>query len=217
MAHHDSNLKAYYKERSPFYDRVYSYPERQDDLRFLESYIPEQFKNMNVLEIAAGTGYWSQFIISRANSILATDATTEVLDQIRNRPLCESIQIKVADAYVLDGIASEYTGAFAGLWYSHIPKQRVSEFLANLHLKILTGATVLFVDNSKAQCNRLPISHKDEEGNTFQNRELDDGSIHQVLKNFPTEEELIRETEKLGKNHKFMELDNFWLFQYIAV
>lgn len=55
-------MKAYYQERAPVYDRVYSYPERQGDLRFLEEYILQQFSELRVLEIAAGTGYWTQFL-----------------------------------------------------------------------------------------------------------------------------------------------------------
>ena len=44
-------MKAYYKERAPVYGRVYSYPERQGDLRFLEEYIPQQFSKLSVLEL----------------------------------------------------------------------------------------------------------------------------------------------------------------------
>ena len=58
----DSKMKTYYRERAPVYDRVYTYPERQKDLRFLEDYIAKQFTGLDVLEIAAGTGYWTQFI-----------------------------------------------------------------------------------------------------------------------------------------------------------
>ena len=55
-------MRSYYKERAPVYDRVYKYPERQTDLRFLESYRPRQFSGLKMIEIAAGTGYWTQFI-----------------------------------------------------------------------------------------------------------------------------------------------------------
>jgi len=64
-------MKEYYQKRAPVYDRVYAYPERQADLRFLEEYIPEQFSGLDVLEIAAGTGYWTQYIAGQAQSILA--------------------------------------------------------------------------------------------------------------------------------------------------
>ncbi len=67
MSTSDSQMKTYYRERAPIYDRVYSYPERQNDLRFLESYVSNELEGLDILEIVAGTGYWTQFISQRAN------------------------------------------------------------------------------------------------------------------------------------------------------
>ncbi len=212
----DKIMKSYYKERAPVYDRVYAYPERQDDLRFLEEYIANQFINLSVLEVAAGTGYWTQFIASKAKSIFATDATSEALEQINQRPLAKDVQTAVIDAFALDEIGKSFNGAFAGLWISHIPKQRLMEFLTVLHSCLNKDSTVVFLDNSSAQCQRLPISYTDRYGNTYQDRELDDNSVHRVLKNFPTESELVEATSKFGKNQKYIELENFWMFQYEA-
>ncbi len=209
-------MKSYYKARAPIYDRVYSYPERQKDLRFLEKYISEQFNGLNVLEIAAGTGYWTQFIASRANSILATDAIVETLDQISIPHLNRLVQVKVVDAYSLNKISGDYNGFFAGLWISHVPRQRLHEFLLGLHELTPSGAIVLFIDNSSVQCKRLPVTHTDTQGNTYQDRELDDGSLHRVLKNFPTENELMDATKEFAINQKYLGLENFWLFQYVA-
>jgi ubiquinone/menaquinone biosynthesis C-methylase UbiE len=212
----DSSMKSYYRKRAPIYDRVYTYPERQRDLRFLEDYIPKQFTGLNVLEIAAGTGYWTQFIATQAKSILATDAVIESLTQIEKRPISKPVPIKVLDAYSLTEIPRKFNGAFAGLWFSHVPKQRLSEFLETLRQTLEPGATVLFVDNSTVQCERLPLSYTDEWGNTFQDRELEDGTIHRILKNFPAQVELIKAIGNFGSNPKYIQLENFWLFQYTA-
>ena len=40
-------------------------------------------------------------------------------------------------------------------------------------------------------------------------------SGHQVLKNFPTLEELKQTTEPFGEFHSYIDLKNFWLFQYV--
>lgn len=210
----DSNLKSYYRERAPIYDRVYTYPERQKDLRFLEDYIAKQFTGLDVLEIAAGTGYWTQFIATEAKSILATDAVIESLTQIEKRSISKPVSIKVVDAYCLTEIHQKFNAAFAGLWLSHVPKQRLPGFLETLHQTLEPRATVLFVDNSTIQCERLPLSYTDEWGNTFQDRELEDGTIHRILKNFPTQAELLKAIGDFASNPKFIQLDNFWLFQY---
>lgn len=210
----DTKMKTYYKARAPIYDEVYAYPERQADLRLLERYLPDQFAGQHVIELAAGTGYWTQFINRTAGSILATDVTTEALDQIKQRKLSKPVETKLLDAYALGDFSQAFDAGFSGLWYSHIPKQRVKEFLNGFHQCLKPGATVLFLDNSKAQCDRLPLSYTDDHGNTYQDRVLEDKSVHRVLKNFPTEDSLIAAVGKAGRNFKYMALDNFWVFQY---
>ena len=213
----DGQMKVYYKERAPVYDRVYSFPERQNDLRILESYIPCELEGLDILEVAAGTGYWTQFISQKANSILATDATVEALNQIQQRKIDCPVETKVVDAYKLGTLGKCFSGAFAGLWLSHVPKQDLNVFFGELHKCMNPGAKILLIDNSIAQCERLPLTYTDDFGNTYQDRELADGTIHRVLKNFPSQDELFAVTNEIGKNHKFMELDYFWLFQYQSV
>jgi len=220
----DQDMRDYYSQRAPQYERVYDYPERQKDLRFLEKYIPQQFQNRCVLEIAAGTGYWSQFIVKQAKYLLATDAEAETLAQLNlaQLNLAQSgrqndtlkIETCIADAYRLTNIDEKFDGLFAGHWFSHIPIDQREAFIKTIHSKLLPGATVIFLDNSTAQLSRLPLSGTDNEGNTFQDRTLDDGSTHQILKNFPKASELEALVKQSGANMTYKEMDHFWLFQY---
>jgi SAM-dependent methyltransferase len=214
MDNSDSVIRDYYRQRAPVYDRVYGYPERQDDLRFLESHIPQQFAGKDVIEIAAGTGYWTQFIARSASSLVATDVTAEALSQIRRRPGLGEIATCLVDAFEPGSLDKTFSAAFAGLWISHIPKQDLPSFFNSLHQCLEPGATVVLLDNSEAQCERLPISHTDDVGNTYQDRELDDGSSHRVLKNFPSELELRSVLDSGGAECDFLQLEHFWLFQY---
>ncbi len=207
-------MKEYYKNRAQAYDRVYTYPERQQDLRFLEGYIPAQLSGLDVLEVAAGTGYWSQFIVETANSLLATDINQETLNLINQRRLKSAIDTLVIDAFDLADVPGKFNGLFSGLWLSHIPKQRLGSFLSLVHQRLKEGATVVFIDNTPAQQVRIPIIDEDDFGNTFQNRILDDGSSHRVLKNFPTEKELLVMTAPVAAEQEYISLDHFWAFRY---
>lgn len=210
-------MKAYYKERAPVYDLVYRYPERQNDLRFLEGYVRERFAGLDVLEIAAGTGYWTQFISQKARSVLATDVTREVLERLKERNLPSTVRTLILDAYSLGGISKQFNGAFAGLWLSHVPKQKLKAFLSGLHHRLRAGTRVVFIDNSAVQCKRLPITDKDEFNNTYQDRLLENGTSYKVLKNFPTRDELLGLVEIISSEAEYVELDNFWLFTYKTI
>jgi hypothetical protein len=67
-------------------------------------------------------------------------------------------------------------------------------FLAGLHRRLLPGALVVMVDDTEAHCRTTPISERNADGDTFRIRRLVDGSTFRVLKNFPTESELVAAT-----------------------
>ena len=212
-----SDMNRYYRDRAPIYDEVYAYPERQADLRFLESYIPGNFQDRQVLEIAAGTGYWTRHISAAAQSILATDVEAAQLEQIGKRPLICPVETRVVDAYKLtDTLTEKFDGAFAGLWLSHVPKQRVLQFLESLQDCLEPSASVVLIDNSEAQCQRLPVTHTDQWGNTYQDRQLDNGETYRVLKNFPTVAELEEWTSTFGNTEDYMALEHFWMYRYTS-
>ena len=207
-------MHKYYASRAPVYDRVYHIPERQPDLRYLEGWIPTLFERKKVLEIACGTGYWTQFIAPVAKELTAIDVLEEPLQIAKTRPGVEEVCFLVEDAYHLSVELGVFDAAFAGLWLSHVPKERLNTFFSSLHKHLSAGATVLLIDNSKAQCRALPITGKDDKGNTYQDRVLDDGTTHRVLKNFPTSDDLEELIEGKGTNSEYRELEHFWMFQY---
>jgi len=204
-------MLSYYQARAPIYDEVYSYPERQKDLRFLEQVVSEKLNQCDLLEIAAGTGYWTQFIAPYAKSILAIDSTESALEQILRLPNTDNVKTRVHDAYALPSLKGDFDGIFAGLWLSHVPKQRLRQFMCDVVSRVKPGSPIVIIDNSIAQCDRLPISYQDEHGNTYQNRRLKGGTSYEVLKNFPTQQELQKSISSIATMTDYIQLENFWL------
>jgi len=207
-------MRAYFAARATYYDLVYLKPERTQDLAFLHQHIPARLSGRSVLEVACGTGYWTQFIAPRVPSMAATDWTPEPLNFARLRPHTENVTFSEADAFALPTSLGLFQAAFAGLWFSHVPISARAAFLRSLHTRLVPGSRVLFLDNSEVQCDELPIVERDAEGNTHQHRPLPDGTQHRVLKNFPKVKELeaLVATQACAVQHT--QLDNFWLFEY---
>ena len=214
MSPADEPMKAYYAARAPYYDDVYEKPERREDIAFLREYLPATFAGRTVLEVACGTGYWTQHIAPSAAAMTATDAIAEPLELARGRPGVGAVRFALADAYALPESLGRFDAAYAGLWLSHVPIGRRREFLASLHRLLAPGSRVVVLDNSAVQCRELPIAERDDEGNTYQHRRLKDGSVHRVLKNFPTREELEALVAPFGARPEYRDLQNFWLFAY---
>jgi demethylmenaquinone methyltransferase/2-methoxy-6-polyprenyl-1,4-benzoquinol methylase len=212
--HTDAELRRYYAARAREYDRIYDKPERQADLRRLEARLPDALAGRRVLEVACGTGYWTQFIIRKADTILAVDASKETLELAAARQLPGSVELRVADAYDLPDAIGRFDGAFAGFWWSHVPVRDQARFLESLDRRLLPGAKVLLLDNLYVEGSSTPVSHRDEDGNTYQRRKLADGTEHVVLKNFPTESELNESVRKFGAGVEYLRLEYYWLFVY---
>ena len=208
------DMQAYYAARAPYYDAVYLKPERRNDIEFLAAHLPRRFAGRRVLEVACGTGYWTQFIAAQAASVVAADLLAEPLRFARQRPHTGNVRYLLADAYDLPAGLGAFDGAFAGLWFSHVPVNARAAFFAALHSRLDAGARVIFLDNSAVQCRELPIVERDEEGNTFQYRTLRNGTQHRVLKNFPSETELMALVAPFARVSSFRQLEHFWMLEY---
>lgn len=214
MTQASTEMHAYYAQRAPYYDAVYLKPERKEDIAFLSAHLPDRFRGRDVLELACGTGYWTQHIATSVKRLVATDGTAEPLEFARLRPGTESVVFRQADAYALPPDLGTFDGAFAGLWFSHVPIEARVAFMQGLHSFLKPGARVIFIDNNEAQLRDYPLVETDPAGNTYQMRQLNDGSMHRVLKNFPTEFELVALLSSIGDDIEFSNLDNFWMVEY---
>ena len=209
-----AQMKAYYDARAPYYDAVYLKPERRADISFLSEYFPRRLRGREAIEAACGTGYWTQHIAPAASRMVATDLTADPLEFARLRPGTSLVEFRQLDAYSLPRSLGAFSGAFAGLWFSHVPIRARRALLSFLHALLLPGSRVVFIDNNQAQLRNSPIAETDDDGNTYQLRQLRDGSTHRVLKNFPTETDLTELVADCCANATFRELENCWLFEY---
>jgi len=208
-------LRDYYARRADYYERVYHKPERQADLRTIESRLPELFAGRRVLEIACGTGWWTPHGARDAASWLATDLEPATLAVARAKPMPACVRFAVADAYTLSELEGrDFDAAFAGCWWSHVPLSRLPGWIATLHGRLAAGARVVMLDNGFVQTSSTPISRRDAAGNTYQQRTLDDGSVHEVVKNFPTREQALAMLGPRARDPSWIEYTHYWLLSY---
>lgn len=210
----DSTL-AYYARRATEYERIYSKPERQEDLKKLKSRLQELYRGHRVFELACGTGYWTQVLAGSAASIHAVDLSEETLAVAQAKRLDSSmVSFDKADAYRLPALPTGLTAAFSGFWWSHIPRARIREFLVGFHRRLPPNVSVVFVDNRYVEGSSTPIARSDPGGDTYQVRQLQDGTTYEVLKNFPTERELLSAVEGISTDVQVELSQYYWLLRY---
>jgi SAM-dependent methyltransferase len=209
-------LLEYYGSRAREYESIYDKPERRADLEALTSLLQSALAGEDVLEIACGTGYWTARLAGAARSICATDAVAEPLELARSKNyLSGRVRFELADAYALDGILGHFTAGFAGFWWSHVPREKLSHFVAGLHRRLGVGARVVFCDNRYVEGSSTPVHRVDTAGNSYQRRRLANGEEYEVLKNFPTLAELDRDLNRAGAGDiSLTELTYYWCVTY---
>jgi demethylmenaquinone methyltransferase/2-methoxy-6-polyprenyl-1,4-benzoquinol methylase len=168
-----------------------------------------------VLEVACGTGYWTAWVAPVAESVVATDAGAEVLDVARQKSYPpERVRFAIADAYELGAVSGEFSAAFAGFFWSHVPRARIPAFLGSLHGRLGPAGRVVLLDNRHVTGSSTPIARRDEAGNTYQQRRLADGTEHEVLKNFPNPADLKAALSAYASGLRIVEFEYYWGASY---
>lgn len=208
-------LEAYYAKRAREYERIYDKVERQEELAWLRERLPRLFAGRRVLEIACGTGYWTQFIAHRALHVTACDINEPVLEIAREKPIRRGrVRFVKADAFAPAGLCAECDAAFAGFWWSHVRKSDLARWLSAMARALPRGALVAMLDNRYVEASSTPVSRRDAEGNTYQVRPLLSGETHEVLKNFPTPSELADAVRPVAAEAHLEETRYYWLLVF---
>ena len=138
-----------------------------------------------------------------------------MLEIAREKPIPPGrVSFFKADAVTLEGAPEGCDAAFAGFWWSHVKKSELAKFVGNLAAKLAPGAVVAILDNRYAEGSSTKVSRRDAEGNTYQMRPLPGGEEYEVLKNFPTPEELAEAVRPAAREARLESLRYYWLLVF---
>jgi demethylmenaquinone methyltransferase/2-methoxy-6-polyprenyl-1,4-benzoquinol methylase len=208
----------YYAARASEYDLTAGYEDPVAEPLRAQAKVrcQEVFRNADVLEVACGTGYWTEVLAQVARLVLATDVCEGMLALARKRLAgFNNVRFQVADAYSLDDVRSGFNAACAVWWWSHVPKRLIPRFLTTLHSRLRPRARVLFVD-------QLPGAYApndqriDASGDTTEVRQLSGGRALRVVKNFPARAEVLSALAGLAADTEYREFPDecSWCVSY---
>ncbi|HSX19382.1 MAG TPA: methyltransferase domain-containing protein [Candidatus Saccharimonadales bacterium] len=211
------NTVSYYQKRAQEYEKIYQrqIPIRPYEQKKLAKILQLKLQDKNVLEVACGTGYWTEYVSRTALKIHATDFASAMLKIAKTKKYLCPITFSKEDAYKLH-FKPKFNGAFAICWFSHIPKQKLGKFLKVFHQNLKKGSTVIFADNVSRSKLGGKLIKKSRDPNTYKERLLEDGTKHLVLKNYYTKTDLINIFRSFDKNvaKKIRFGKYFWTINY---
>jgi len=149
-----------------------------------------------VLELACGTGWWTQWLAQHARHVTAVDAAEEMLALNRERVNAANVHHVLADVFAWKP-DRRYDLVFFAFWLSHVPQDRFAEFWRVVDDSLAAKGRVFFIDELGTDETRG--MEKRLEGDTVL-RELEDGRQFRAVKVFYEPAELEAKLRALGWN-----------------
>lgn len=216
---------AYYRARAGEYDRWWlrqgrydrgpdatrRWFDEADEARTAFDALP--LDGAEVLELAPGTGLWTERLAARAARVTAIDASAEMTEQCKRRlgPLADRVDLILADLFDWTPDRTYDVVVFC-FWISHVPDDMLDRFLAKVAQALRPGGSLFFLDGrpeptSTANDHVLP-SPDDE----VMIRRLDDGQEFRIIKNYWSIAELHRRLGRAGLTAEVHETANYFQF-----
>src|SRR5688572_13522961 len=148
-----------------------------------------------IVELAAGTGWWSPLLASRGELSLY-DASPAALERARARLVAHDLRahLHVRDAWAEPDRAVD--GLFLGFWLSHVPRERLGDFLALARRWLKPGGRLALIDSLPDPASSA--ADHPEPANDLSLRRLADGREFTIVKVYYSPEELIAELTDAG-------------------
>ena len=194
--------RAYYRARAPEYDEWWQRRGRYDRGSDLTEEWDRQVAQVaaaldafdatgDVLEMAGGTGWWTQRLARSAGHLTVLDASTETLDLNRNRVGRADVEYVVADVFTWQPRRT-YDVVFFSFWLSHVPRSRFPDFWALVRSCLAPEGRVFLIDNRNDAhpAGDMRDPYVVHHGPDLDLRRLHDGSKYQVVEVFYEPDEL---------------------------
>jgi SAM-dependent methyltransferase len=187
--------RRYYRARAPEYDDWWQRRGRYDrgdadaflewdrQVAVVDAALTSFDPRGDVLELAGGTGWWTQRLAHVAQHLTVVDAAPETIALNRDRVRRSDVEYVVADLFDWSPERT-FDVVFFSFWLSHVPRSRFAAFWSLVRSCLTPAGRVFLIDNRadpSAQpdvkdpyvIDYLPDLHV---------RRLDDGSQYRVVK-----------------------------------
>lgn len=165
----------------------------------------------DVLELAGGTGIWSENLLIHADSLTVVDGSQEML--LLNAARLQSPKASHIQADLFDWQPTRrYDAVFFGFWLSHVPPERFDAFWQLVARCLKPGGRFFFLDSrregtSTAKDHQLPAQES-----TTHLRRLNDGREFHVIKVFHQPDELAARLRQSGWQTEIHHTQNYFIY-----
>ncbi len=212
----------YYRARAQEYDEWFLRRGRYDrgphanaqwfaEVRQIEQALDEFAPGGDVLELACGTGLWTQRLLNHARRITAVDASPEMLALSQQRIRSPQVRHVQADLFNWrpDG---PYDVVFFSFWLSHVPPERFAAFWDMVASALASAGRVFFLDSLYEPTSTASDHQLSGRQATAASRRLNDGRVFEIVKVFHEPEDLRDQLAGLGWSAQVAGTEHYFLY-----
>jgi SAM-dependent methyltransferase len=214
----------YYRERAAEYDQWWLRQGRYDrgpeqkaewfaEAAELRAALARFQPGGRILELACGTGIWTEQLLPFADELTAIDGSREMLAINAGRLRSSRVRYIEADLFRWRPAAEDrFDAIFFGFWLSHVPPEEFAQFWNLVDSSLAHGGRIFFVD-SRYQETSTAVNHiLPERSATVLQRRLNDGREYRVYKIFYDRDELTRRLSNLGWSFEIEETRSYFIY-----
>jgi demethylmenaquinone methyltransferase/2-methoxy-6-polyprenyl-1,4-benzoquinol methylase len=149
--------RSYYRSRAPEYDEWWQRRGRFDrgeeqllewqrQVAVVDDALTFFGATGSVLELAGGTGWWTERLARTADSLTVVDSSPEVLALNQERVGRSDVNYVVEDLFDWQA-DTHYDVVFFSFWLSHVPRARFGEFWSLVHSWLTPSGRAFLIDN----------------------------------------------------------------------
>lgn len=212
----------YYRARAEEYDDWFYRRDRYDrgdehrshwfaDAQVVRTALADAVPSGNVLELACGTGIWTQELVRSASRVVAVDTSPEVMEINRGKIGSAPVEYVIADIFEWQP-DTQFDLVFFGFWLSHVPPQRFESFWQKVRTCLRPGGSVFFVDSAHHKENTRTDTKAQETDGWIARRDLKDGREFDLVKIFYDPTELSDRLRALGWVGEVQQTERFFIY-----
>ena len=178
---------------------------------------PVSAQGRAALELAAGTGLWTQRLAGHFAEVTAVDASPETLVINRDRlgAAADRVTYQVADLFTWRP-TRRYDVVFFSFWLSHVPPERFDAFWKLVRACLAPEGRAIFVDSRYSQQSTAVDHTLEGEQAITMTRRLNDGREYRIVKIYYQPEELARRLGSSGWEAHVSATPTFFLYGHAS-
>lgn len=207
----------YYRARAQEYDESmfltgrYAHKEQVPGEEFLDALASRLVQLLGpcetILELACGTGIWTQQLLSLGQRLSALDVSPEMLEINRRKLADPRVDYQQVNLFAWEP-EQTYDLVFFAAWLSHVPPDLLDAFLGKVFAAVSPGGKVGIFDqyaptDEDLQAARTPLYHE---------RSLHDGRTYMIVKVYHDLEQLRASFEQAHFTVNISKVDSTCFF-----